>query len=128
LLDELEKQYAIDNDRIYVTGLSMGGFGTWGLLYHFPDRFAAGVPICGGFDPAAAERFVDIPIWVFHGAKDAAVKVTMSTDMVEAIHAAGGTRVQLTVYPDLEHDSWTVTYDNMELYQWLLRQRRNTNR
>ena len=122
LLDELEKRYAVDKDRVYVTGLSMGGFGTWGLLYQFPDRFAAGAPICGGFDPAAAERFVDIPLWVFHGAQDAAVKVTMSSDLVEAIRAAGGNRVQLTVYPDLEHDSWTVTYDNRELYRWLLRQ------
>ena len=128
LLDDLEKHYSIDKDRIYVTGLSMGGFGTWGLLYQFPDRFAAGVPICGGFDPVAAERFVDIPLWVFHGAKDSAVKVTMSTDMVESIQAADGNRVRLTVYPDLEHDSWTVTYDNMELYRWLLRQRRNTIR
>ncbi|MCL2119157.1 MAG: prolyl oligopeptidase family serine peptidase [Planctomycetaceae bacterium] len=122
LIDELEKQYAIDCNRVYVTGLSMGGFGTWGLLYHFPNRFAAGVPICGGFDPEAAERFTDIPLWVFHGTKDSAVKVTMSTDVVEAIQAAGGRRVRLTVYPDLEHDSWTVTYDNPELYRWLLEQ------
>ena len=125
LLDELEKQYAIDKDRIYVTGLSMGGFGTWGMLYHFPDRFAAGVPICGGFDPTAVERFVNIPLWVFHGAKDNAVKVTMSTDLVEAIQTAGGKNVQLTVYPELEHDSWTVSYDNPELYRWLSKQSRS---
>lgn len=122
MLDELETMYAVDKDRIYVTGLSMGGFGTWGLLYQFPDRFAAGAPICGGFDPAAAERFVDIPLWVFHGAKDGAVKLEMSTDMVDAIQAKGGVRVQLTVYPDLEHDSWTITYDSPWFYDWMLKQ------
>ena len=123
LLDELEKQYAIDKNRIYVTGLSLGGYGTWGLLYQFPERFAAGVPICGGFDPAAAERFIDIPLWVFHGGKDPSV--SMSTNMVKAIQTAGGERVELTIYPDLGHDVWTITYDNPELYQWLLKQSRN---
>jgi predicted peptidase len=123
LLDQLEKQYKVDKNRIYVTGLSMGGFGTWGLLYNYPNYFAAGVPICGGFDPAEAKRYINTPLWVFHGAKDGTVRVTMSTDMVDAIQAAGGKRVKLTVYPDLEHDSWTVTYDNPELYQWLLQQK-----
>ena len=120
LLDELEKQYAIDKNRIYVTGLSLGGYGTWGLLYQFPERFAAGVPICGGFDHSAAERFVDIPLWVFHGGKDPSV--SMSTNMVKAIQTAGGKRVELTIYPDLGHDVWTITYDNPELYQWLSKQ------
>ena len=120
LLDELEKHYAIDKNRIYVTGMSLGGSGTWGLLYQFPERFAAGAPLCGGFDPAAAERFVDIPLWVFHGGKD--ISVSMSTNMVTAIQTAGGKRVQLTVYPDLGHDVWTITYDKPELYQWLLKQ------
>jgi len=120
LLDELEKQYAIDKSRIYVTGMSLGGYGTWGLLYQFPERFAAGVPICGGFDPAAAERFVALPLWVFHGGKD--ISVSMSTNMVKAIQTAGGKRVELTIYPDLGHDVWTITYDNPELYQWLSKQ------
>ncbi len=124
LLDELESRYAIDKSRVDVTGLSMGGFGTWGLLYTFPDRFAAGVPICGGFNPDGAEAFVDIPMRVFHGAKDQAVKVEMSVNMVDAIKEKGGKRIELTVYPDLEHDSWTVTYDNPELYRWLLEQRK----
>jgi len=124
LLDELEKSYKIDKNRIYITGLSMGGFGTWGLLYHFPKRFAAGVPICGGFNPDAAEKFVDTPIWVFHGAKDPAVKLRFSTDLVDAVQAKGGEKIKLTVYPDLEHDSWTVTYENPELYRWLLEQKR----
>jgi predicted peptidase len=126
LLEDVEKKYNVDENRIYVTGLSMGGFGTWGLLYHFPNHFAAGVPICGGFNPNAAETFVDTPIWVFHGAKDTAVKLSSSTNVVDAIKAKGGEKVKLTVYPDLGHDSWTVTYDNPEIYSWLLEQKRNT--
>lgn len=125
LLDEVEKKYAVDKNRIYVTGLSMGGFGTWGLLYNFPQRFAAGVPICGGFDPAAAEKFVDVPIWVFHGAQDTAVKVEWSIDVVNAIKEKGGKQIELTVYPELGHDSWTETYENPELYRWLLKQKKS---
>ena len=125
LLDKLEEQYAIDKNRIYVTGLSMGGFGTWGLLYLYPDRFAAGVPICGGITPVAADRFVNMPLWVFHGGKDGVVPVMMSTNAVNAILAAGGTNVLLTVYPELGHDSWTVTYENPTLYRWMLNQRRD---
>ena len=124
LLDKLEKQYAVDKDRIYVTGLSMGGFGTWGLLHQFPERFAAGAPVCGGFNPAAAKQFVDIPLWVFHGEKDPVIRVAMSIDMVEAIKNAGGNHTQLTLYPDLQHNSWSVTYDNPELFRWLLKQKR----
>jgi predicted peptidase len=104
----------------------MGGFGTWGLLYHFPNRFAAGIPICGGFNPDGAEKLVDKPIWVFHGARDQSVRLSYSTDVVDAIKAKGGEKVKLTVYPDLAHDSWTVTYDNPEIYSWLLEQKQNT--
>jgi predicted peptidase len=124
LIDELEKKYEVDKDRIYVTGLSMGGMGTWSLLHQFPERFAAGVPICGGIDPFAADRLVNIPLWVFHGAKDTAVPLARSTDVVDAIKTLGGKLVHLTIYPDLEHDSWTITYDNPEVYRWLLEQRR----
>lgn len=124
LLDEIEKNFNVDRNRIYATGLSMGGFGTWSLLYHYPKRFTAGVPICGGFNPDAAESFVDMPLWVFHGAKDQAVRVESSTNVVDAIKEKGGEKVRLTIYPDLEHDSWTVTYDNPELYVWLLEQRK----
>jgi poly(3-hydroxybutyrate) depolymerase len=125
LLDDLEKKYEIDKDRIYVTGLSMGGYGTWGLLYQFPDRFAAAVPICGGFDPAGADRFTNIPLWVFHGARDRAVPFAMSTDVVEGIKYHGGKNVRFTGYPDLEHDSWTITYENPDVYRWLLEHNRN---
>jgi len=123
LLDEVQEKYAVDKDRVYVTGLSMGGFGTWMLATEHPDRFAALVPICGGGNPRQADRLKNIPIRVFHGAKDQVVKMEMSQEMVDALNAAGG-KVQFTIYPEANHDSWTQTYDDPKLYEWLLQQRR----
>ena len=125
LLDEIEHTYSVDPDRIYVTGLSMGGMGTWALTFANPDRFAAIVPICGGDDPEMACTIKHIPTWVFHGAKDNVVPLAQSEKMVEALRACGG-NVQFTVYPEADHDSWTETYANPSLYTWLLQQRRNT--
>ncbi len=123
LLDEIVEKYAVDKDRIYVTGLSMGGFGTWSLAGFSPDRFAALVPICGGGDPFIARRFVRTPVWVFHGAKDTVVPLASSEKMVEAMKASNG-NVKFTVYPEAGHDSWTAAYDDAELYTWLLEQKR----
>ena len=123
LLDEIVEKYKVDQDRIYLTGLSMGGFGCWSLAAHRPERFAAVVPICGGGEPGSAKRLVSLPIWVFHGAKDEAVKLERSEKMVEALKKEGGSP-KFTVYPDAGHDSWTETYDNPALYEWLLQQKR----
>jgi predicted peptidase len=123
LLDEIVKQHRVDEDRIYVTGLSMGGFGTWSLAFYSPDRFAAIAPICGGGETYWAKQFKQLPAWVFHGAKDDAVPLARSESMVEAMKKAGGD-VQLTVYPEAEHDSWTETYNNPKLYEWFLSHRR----
>ncbi len=123
LLDEIVEKYQVDEDRIYVTGLSMGGFGTWSLAAYQPDRFAALAPICGGGEPIMARLLRPIPTWVFHGAKDPIVPLERSTAMVEAIKAAGGD-VKFTIYPDAGHDSWTESYANPELYEWLLQQKR----
>jgi predicted peptidase len=123
LLDDVAAKYKVDEDRIYVTGLSMGGFGTWSLASHTPDRFAAIAPICGGGEPYWTKRFVHLPVWVFHGAKDFLVPLRRSEEMVEALNRHGG-NVKLTVYPDADHDAWTETYDNPELYEWLLQQKR----
>ena len=123
LLDAIEAQYKIDRDRVYVTGLSMGGFGTWSLAGYVPERLAAIVPICGGGDPIVARRIGKLPTWVFHGAKDPVVPLKRSEDMVEAIKKNMGD-VQFTVYPEAGHDSWTETYDNPQLYDWLLKQHR----
>jgi predicted peptidase len=125
LLDEICEEYHVDQDRIYVTGLSMGGFGTWALATYQPDRFAAIVPICGGGEPRRARNIAHLPTWVFHGAKDEAVPLELSEAMVEALKRAGG-NVKFTVYPEADHDSWTQAYDTPELYEWLLEQKRQS--
>jgi len=121
LLDDILGKYAVDKDRIYLTGLSMGGYAAWAMGIKYPDRFAAIVPICGGGDPQKVCAIKDIPVWAFHGAKDSVVKLEQSENMVKALKDCGG-NVQLTIYPEADHDSWTATYDNPELYEWLLKQ------
>lgn len=123
LLDDVTSKYRVDKDRVYLTGLSMGGYGTWALAAAHPDRFAAIAPICGGGDPKSASKLKDLPIWVFHGAKDPTVPVARSEEMVQALKDAGAD-VKFTVYPEARHDSWTVTYDNPEFYTWLLSHKR----
>ena len=123
LLDTLIKQYRVDKDRVYLTGLSMGGYGTWALAAAHPEKFAAIAPICGGGNTSDAKKLAQLPIWVFHGAKDTTVPIKRSEEMVEAIKAAGG-NPKFTVYPEAGHDSWTATYDDPEFYRWLLAQKR----
>ncbi|QBD81636.1 phospholipase [Ktedonosporobacter rubrisoli] len=123
LIDEIEHNYAVDPERIYVTGISMGGFGTWSLAIANPQRFAAIVPICGGGDPSQVCAIRHLPVRAFHGAKDNVVPLKRSQEMVEALQACHG-NAQLTIYPDATHDSWTQTYDSPQLYMWLLEQRR----
>ena len=123
LLDEIVTKYAVDEDRVYLTGLSMGGFGTWSLATSYPERFAAIVPICGRGDPKKACVLKDIPVWVFHGAEDKTVPPEDSKNMVNALKECGG-NVQFTLYPEVGHDSWTQTYNNPELYEWLLKHSR----
>ena len=122
LLNDIEVRYKVDKDRIYLTGLSMGGYGTWSLACEYPERFAAIVPICGGGEPSKASKLKDMPVWTFHGVQDKVVSVEKSQEMVKAINALGG-NVKLTVYPDAGHDSWTQTYDNPKLYDWFLEHR-----
>ena len=119
LLDHLEANTRVDPDRVYVTGLSMGGYGTWHLAAAMPDRFAAIAPICGGGNPQDAKKLAGLPIWAFHGAKDRVVPLSKSTEMVEAIKNKGG-NVKLTVYQEAGHDAWTDSYANPNLYRWLL--------
>jgi len=130
LIEEIAEKYSIDRHRIYITGLSMGGFGTWSLVFRHPDYFAAAVPICGGGQAnllhPSNKRLIDklkkVPFWVFHGAGDQSVRVQESEEMVEALKRVGGS-VKFTVYPDAGHDVWTQTYANDELYEWILDQR-----
>lgn len=121
LLDEVEVKLRVDRDRIYLTGLSMGGFGAWTLASTHPERFAAVVPICGGGDPGDVAGLAHKPIWVFHGGKDPTVPLASSQEMVDALRRSGG-EPRFTVYPEAGHDSWTQAYATPELYDWMLQQ------
>ena len=123
LLDEVVVDYAVDVSRIYLTGLSMGGYGTWSLAATYPELFAAIAPICGGGFPDFVRELKDVPVWAFHGAEDDVVKLEVGRRMVDALRACGG-NVRFTVYPGVGHDSWTQTYDNPELYEWFLQHTR----
>ncbi len=131
LLDDVTQRYAVDARRVYLTGLSMGGYGTWNLGTSHPERFAAIAPICGGgelisvlltrdFD-GRREALQRLPIWAFHGAKDLTVPLAESERMVKLARESGGREVELTVYPNAGHDSWTETYGHPRLYEWFLR-------
>ncbi|WP_146599638.1 carboxylesterase family protein [Novipirellula aureliae] len=132
LLDEILSKHNIDTDRIYLTGLSMGGFGTWSLGISNPERFAAIAPICGGGERlsvvlAAGSRkdaLKKLPVWAFHGGKDPVVPLAESESMIDAMKRVGAEDVKLTIYPEAGHDSWTKTYKDPEFYSWLLQQKR----
>ncbi len=120
LLDDALANFKVDVRRVYLTGLSMGGSGTWFLAGRYPERFAAIAAICGaGLRWMAQERLVNMPVWVFHGDADPIVPVLFSEMMVEALQAAGG-NVRFTVYPGVDHNSWTRAYNTPELYDWFL--------
>lgn len=119
----LQTKYQVDQERIYLTGLSMGGYGTWRLAMKYPNVFAAIVPICGGGDTSDISKLKHMPVWCFHGAKDKVVKPEESIRLVNALKKYNP-NVKLTMYPEAEHDSWTETYNNDSLYQWLLQQKK----
>ena len=126
LLDDVISHYDVDTERVYLTGLSMGGYGTWSLASEYPERFAAIAPFCGGGLPVLEmnrRRLKDIPIWAFHGAKDDVVPLAKSKEMVEAVKSYGG-NVKFTVYPDADHDCWNRVYNSKELYDWFLQHRK----
>jgi len=119
LLDHLQTTYAVDTDRVYLTGLSMGGFGTLRWAAHEPKRFAAIVPVCGGGWHYYGKHLKDVPTWMFHGDQDTAVPLAFSQVVADAIRKEGGDP-KLTIYEGVGHDSWTATYNNPEVYKWLL--------
>jgi len=119
LLDYVKKHYPVDEKRIYLTGLSMGGFGTWAWAAEKPETFAAIAPICGGGNPLNAKRLSKLPIWVFHGDKDKVVPITLSQLMVTALKAEGA-KIDFTIYPNVGHNSWSKTYANPKLYEWFM--------
>ncbi len=123
LIRQLSKQMAIDTNRIYITGLSMGGFGTFDIIQRYPNLFAAAVPVCGGGDSAKAASIAHIPIWVFHGSEDPTVNVQMSDDMVNALTAAGA-HPGYTRLPETGHFAWLAAYTDQLMLEWLFRQRK----
>jgi predicted peptidase len=122
LLDDAQERFRVDLERVCVTGVSMGGYGTWQMAIEAPERFAAIAPICGGGEPQRAQRLRDLPIWAFHGEEDDIVPVSETLAMISAVRAAGG-EPRLTIYPGVEHDSWTPAYATPELFTWMLVQR-----
>lgn len=118
LLQHLEEQYAIDKTRMYLTGLSMGGFGSWTLAAHLPNKFAAVAPICGRGNPEDAAKLKDIPIWAWHGLEDEAVPPSGSKKMVKAIKKAGGRKIRYTTLEGVGHNSWSAAYATPGLYEW----------
>lgn len=125
ILKTIQQEFPTDNDRIYLTGLSMGGYGSWDLAARHPDWFAAVVPICGGGDEAQAKQFVDLPTWAFHGDKDKAVPVERSRKMIAAIREAGG-EPKYTELPNVGHNVWTYAYSlRSGLLPWMFQQSRS---
>lgn len=124
LMDSLVSKENCDRKRIYISGISMGGFGTWDAISRRPDFFAAAMPVCGGGDVRQAPKLVNLPLRIFHGGVDSVVMVKRSRDMAEAIRKAGGTLAQYTEYPGVDHNSWTQTYANEENLRWLFSQKK----
>jgi predicted peptidase len=123
LISETQQTYNIDESRVYVAGQSMGGFGTFAIISEYPRTFAAGVALCGGGDQSKAARLMNVPIWVFHGAKDESVNVERSRSIVAAIKNGGG-KVRYTEYAETGHIIWPSVVKEMELLPWLFVQRK----
>ena len=119
----LMKTEAIDPARIYITGQSMGGVGSWGAIAQHPELFAAAVPVCGAWPVEDVPKMISVPVWAFHGEKVPTVPVKFSRDLTAAIATAGGV-AKYTEYPGVGHDSWTKAYDDAEMWAWLFAQRR----
>lgn len=119
LLESVIKTHNVDTKRVYLTGLSMGGMGTWQFAGTHPNFFAAIAPICGGGELLITRNLTNIPVWAFHGDKDDVVPLEESARMVAGVKHHGG-KAKLTVYKNVGHDSWTKTYNNPKFYEWLL--------
>ncbi|PVZ66314.1 prolyl oligopeptidase family serine peptidase [Pelagibaculum spongiae] len=126
-LEGICQQYAINRNKIYATGLSMGGYACWRMACRYPELFAAIAPVCGGGDPESAHKLTHLPIWTFHGAKDDLVPLSETRKMVDAVKKNNKFRqnnILFTIYSETGHDSWSETYANPELYRWILRQKK----
>ena len=125
LLGHIKGEFRVDGDRVYLTGVSMGGSGTWALANACPERFAAIAPVCAFFTPGDPRRLKELPIWCFHGAMDEVVPVNDSLRMVTWIREHGG-NAKCTIYPDIAHNCWREVYSNSGLYQWFLENKKSS--
>lgn len=125
-ISNIIKQEDVDSDRVYLSGVSMGGYACWTVAMMHPEWFAAIVPVCGGGMYWNAEKLKDIPVWAFHGEEDDVIFVQESINMINAVNNAGGS-AKLTIYPNIKHDSWKQAFGNDEIYNWLLKQKRSYN-
>jgi predicted peptidase len=123
LISALQKEFRIDPKRLYITGLSMGGFGTWDLVTRHPDMWAAAVPVCAGGDEATADKISKLPVWAFHGDKDTVVIPARSRNMIAAMKKTGG-KPLYTEYPNVGHNSWDAAYADPKMMEWLFSQKR----
>lgn len=134
LLNDIEMRFPVDRSRIYVTGLSMGGFGTWMLLNEAPGKFAAAMPVCGGGDPAWIKNIGSIPVWIHHGAADGVVPVQQSKNMFDAMSNSDGVKSgrcpqpRISIYPGVGHNSWVKAYGDSNVWPWLLSQKTTVSR
>ncbi len=129
LIDDLVSTHPVDESRIYITGLSMGGYGTYEMLIRYPEVFAAGIPICGGIGSVYSKinilRLKDKPLWIFHGEQDPVVPVAEAREIITTMSLLHSKNLKSTIYPDLQHDSWTRTYENNQIYRFLLENKIN---
>jgi predicted peptidase len=127
IFDKVVKEYSVNKNRVYVMGMSMGGYGTWNFVMRFPKIIAAAVPICGAGDPSMAKKIKGIPIWAFHGDKDIVVPLSGSTDMIESMTSFKKNKARLTIYKDVGHNSYELAWKEPELIDWLFSQKKTPN-
>jgi len=123
LMDKTIAEPYIDNDRVYLSGLSMGGMGAWELLWRIPEKLAAAMPICGGGSPKMAQKMIDVPIWAFHGKLDDIVPPHYSVSMIRAVQEEGG-KAKVTIYPNANHNSWDPTFAEPDYLKWMFSNKR----
>ncbi len=126
IIKSIEREYNVDRGRIYITGISMGGYGTWDMISRHTTVFAAAMPVCGGGDPSEAKTLSGIPIRTFHGALDDCVPTEGTREMYRAIKVFGRGKIRYTEYPDVAHDSWTRAYGDPDNIRWMYTKRRET--
>lgn len=127
ILNQICEEDSVNLDRIYVVGLSMGGYGTWNLLMNHSDIFASGMPICGGADPSKADILKDIPIYTFHGDRDSVVPVAGTREVVEAIRNAGGEMITYEEVPGVDHNVWSYAASRGDILRLMFEQRKNAD-